>query len=398
MEKSNNRISIMVIILTAVLFFFMNVFTRKIGDDFYWENISGTSRRAQSIGDIFSSVYNYYMATEGTVITGCRVIAVFITQIFVMIGKQVFNVANAFAYIALILLMYYHITGSIKNINCFLYGAINIFIWYLVPAWGENFLWLTGSCFYVWPLIFILFFLIPLRNKSANPNYKLNIPLSLCCFFPGLLAGLTYENAAAGVFFILLAYFAVKIIRKDKIVLFEIAGTLGFLIGFILLLAAPGNFQRLNGYEIVRQYGFLRRTFVRFFVTTHIFFSRDGVLLTGLSIIMFLELLKHQKQKICIHSFLYVLAGIVCAYSMILSPVFMERAFFPVTIFLVIGFLNLFLQVEWPQILKRHLKLFTVLILLVFCASFLRAGVTIIKVYKGDQNYNVSEKHYGQEQ
>jgi len=179
--------------------------------------------------------------------------------------------------------------------------------------------------------------------------------------------------------------------------LFEITGALGFLIGFTLLLAAPGNYSRMNYYEIVQQYGFLKRTAIRFFVTTHIFFSRDGALLTGLSIIMFMELLIYQKKKICLHSFLYILAGIICTYSMILAPVFLERTFFPVTIFLIIGFLNLFLQIEWPQVLKRHLKVFAVLILLVFFASFLRAGVTIIRVYKGDQNYNVSEKHYGQE-
>jgi hypothetical protein len=393
--KSNKLIGILIIIGTAAIFFAMNVFTHKISDDFYWENISGTSQKVQSMGDIFQSIFGYYMATEGTSIKGGRVIAVFITQMFILIGKPFFNIANTFAYIVLILLMYYHIFGSIRKINWLFYGAINLFVWYFVPAWGENFLWLTGSCFSVWPIIIILFFLIPLRNKIVNPDYKLKLPLSILYFIPGLLAGISYENAAAGVFFALLAYFVIKIIRKEKIALFEIVGAAGFLIGFMILIAAPGNYSRLAGYEIVQQYGFFKRLIIRLFVTTHIFFSRNGALLTGLSVIFCLELLLYQKKKIFTFSYLYLLTGIVGAYSMILSPVFLERTFFPVPIFLIIGFLNLFRQIEWPQMFKRHLKIFAVIILLVFSASLLRAGVTIMRVYKGDENYNVSERHYG---
>jgi hypothetical protein len=291
--------------------------------------------------------------------------------------------------------MYYHINGSIKKINIFLFGAINISVWYLLPAWGENFLWLTGSCFYVWPTIIILFFLIPLRKKSVNQDYKLNIPLSLSYSVLGFFAGLSFENIAAGVFLFLLAYFIVKIIRKEKIALFEITGAIGFLIGFILLITAPGNYSRMAAYEIVRQHSLLRRLITRFFVTTHIFFSRGGALLTGFSIILCAELMLHQKKKISMVSFLYILAGIVSAYSMILSPVFLERVFFPVTIFLIIGFLNLFRQIELPQVFKRHKKLFAIVMLLLFSASLLRAGVTIIKVYEGDETYNSSSKYYG---
>jgi len=383
-----------IVIGTAAIFFAMNVFTPKMSDDFYWQFISGTSQRVQSISDIFRSIYGYYMATEGTDLTGGRIAAVFFTQFFVMFDKLYFNIINTFVYIALVLLMHFHITGSIKRINYFLWAAINLFIWYFVPSWGENFLWLTGSCFWVWPTVIVLFFLVPLRNKCANPEYNLNVPLSACYFFLGVLAGLTYENIAAGVFVVLAGYFIIKIIRKQKIALFEILGMTGFLAGFVLLIIAPGNFSRLQGYEVVQQYSFFRFVITRFFITTHFFLARDGFLLTGLSVILCLELLLHQKKKISAFSFLYILMGVGSSYSMILSPVFMERAFFPTSIFLIIGFLNLFLQVEWPQMLKKHLKLFTILILLVFSASLFRAGVAIMSVHRGDTN--VVGRHHGQ--
>ncbi|GMO65523.1 MAG: hypothetical protein Ta2A_13600 [Treponemataceae bacterium] len=384
------------VMATTLIFFLMNVFTPKIADDFYWENISGSQEKVESISDIFPSIYNYYMATDGTAITGCRVFAVFVTQLNVLLGKPLFNVANALVYTFLILLMYFHITGGIKNINIFLYGTINILIWYLLPSWGEDFLWLTGSCFYVWPIVVILLFLAPLRKKADNAAYNMTFPLSVFYLPLGILSGLSYENAGAAVFFLLIGYYVTKAIKKEKIIAFEILGTIGFLIGFILLMAAPGNYSRLNSYEIVQRYGFIARTAIRLFYTTQTFFGNHGALLTGISIILCIETFYHQKKAINYFSLLYLLAGIVSAYSMILSPIFMDRVFFPVTIFLIIATLNLFVQIEKPMIIRRNSKYIFALVLVLFSFSLFKAGIAIHKSYIGDKTLNVSEKHYGQ--
>jgi hypothetical protein len=201
-----------------------------------------------------------------------------------------------------------------------------------VVWWGENFLWLTGSCFYVWPII--LFFLVPLRKKILDKEYRINIPLSILYFILGLLAGLSYENAAAALFFLLIVYVVAKVLHKETFALFELLGLAGFLAGFIILITAPGNYARLDSYELVQKYGFFTRLLIRTFYTTSIFIQH-GLLLAGLSVIAGFELLVYQKKTVNIFSFLYLLAGIVGAYSMILSPVFIERVFFPITIFLI---------------------------------------------------------------
>jgi hypothetical protein len=365
-----------------------------MADDFIWEYISGTSQKVQSPSDIILSVYHYYMGEHEEGFRGGRIVPVILTQLFVIIGKPFFNVANVAAYIVLVLLMCFHITGG-KKMNLPLYGAVNIFLWYFIPSWGENFLWLTGSCFYVWPTIIILLFLVPLRKKSMDKEYRINTLLSILYFILGLLAGLSYENAAAAVFFLLLAYVAVKIAHKETFALFEILGMIGFLAGFIILLAAPGNYARLNSYELVQEYGFLTRLLIRFFYTTNIFI-KHGLLLAGFSVITGFELLIHQKRRINIFSSLYLLAGIMSAYSMVLSPVFIERVFFPVTVFLVMSFLSAFYQIDLPEMLKRNRKMFILLVLILFSFSLLKAGVAIVKIYKGDETYNVLEKHYGQ--
>jgi hypothetical protein len=372
----------------------MNVFTHRIADDFYWENISGTSQRVQSVSDIFSSIYNYYNAVGG--MAGGRIVGVFIAQLFLLVGKSYFNIANAFIYTLLILLIYFHIAGNIrlKNFNVLLYGAINLFVWYFVPAWGENFLWLSGSCINVCPVVIILLFFMPLRRKNDKPDYKPGVFGTLFYSFLGLLAGLSYENAAAGAFVFLLAYFIGKAIKKEKPALFEILGAAGFLIGFAILLVAPGNYARLHSYDITMQHGLMYRIAYGFVITTNIFF-KYAALLTGLSIVMGMELLIHQKEKIHLFSYLYLLTGIASAYSMIFSPVFIERTFFPVSIFGVISFLSLFRQIKLPQIMKRNAKPFIIVMLVCFSFSLVKAGIAIRKVYRGDKTVNVHEMHYG---
>ncbi|MDR0401332.1 MAG: DUF6056 family protein [Treponema sp.] len=394
MEKPDFRINAAFIILTLLVFLAMNILTPKMADDFIWEYISGTSQKVQSPADIMLSVYHYYTGEYESGFRGGRIVPVILTQLFVSLDKLFFNVANSIAYIVLILLMCFHITGE-RKINILLYGAVNIFLWYFVPSWGENFLWLTGSCFYVWPTIIILLFLVPLRKRSINKKYRINILFSILYCILGLIAGLTYENAAAAVFFLLLVYAAAKVMHKETFAPFEILGMIGFLAGFVILLAAPGNYARLNSYELIKEYGFFTRLLIRFLYTTNIFI-KYGLLLTGLSVIAGFELLIHQKRRINIFSFLYLVAGIISAYSMVLSPVFIERVFYPVTIFLVIALLNALCQIDPPEMLKRNRKMLLLLILALFSFSLLKAGVVIVKIYKGDETYNVLEKHYGQ--
>ncbi|MDR2020580.1 MAG: DUF6056 family protein [Treponema sp.] len=386
----------LVISVTITIFFLMNFFTIKITDDFCWEYISGTQEKVQSVFDIFPSIYNYYMGPNNTTggFHGGRIVAVFLTQFFVFLGKNIFNIANTIVYILFTLLMYFHITGTIKKINVFLYGAINIFAWYTVPAWGQNLLWLTGSCFYLWPLTIILFFLVPLHKKCRIHDYNINFFKSLLYLILGLLAGLSYENVAAAVFVLLFSYFIFKLKRKERPVLFEILGTIGFLTGFIILIVAPGNYERLNSYEIVYQYGFFKRVIIRFIPTTQRFFLNSGFLLTGFSSILGIEIFYHQKRTINLFSVLFLLAGITAAYSMLLSPVFSNRTFFPVSIFLIIALLSLFQQITFPEMILRNRKLFAIIMFIFFSFSVTRAGVAIVKSYRGDKNINVFETHY----
>jgi hypothetical protein len=355
-------------------------------DDFTYSLIFDTKEHVTSISDIIISQYNHYMSWGG------RSIALFFAQLFLSFGeKNIFNVVNTIVYVIFILLMQFHITGSLKKINPILFSTIAILLWFLLPAYGQNLLWLTGSCVYLWTTTFILLFLVPFRKKHDNPNFKLTLPLSILFFFPGILAGWSIENSGAAVLFLLIAYFTVKIVNKDKVALFEIVGCIGFLIGFFLLLSAPGNSIRINNnLELsgAGQDSFIIRLMTRFVLTTVNFIRHNGFLLTSLSVWFGYDIIFHQKRKLNLFTWFYFVAGLAGAYSMILSPFYPGRACFIFIVFLTITVLNLLPQLNWnlPEIIRRNIPILSMFIITLFSFSLIMASRDIAITYIQLQN------------
>jgi hypothetical protein len=373
-----NKFFIIGNIFFMLFFFILNVYTPLIADDYSY------SLGVHSIGDIFKYQYNLYLSWSG------RNVAHFIAQLWLLAGKSLFNIANTIVYCVFIFLVQFHITGSIKKPNPGLFLIINIFFWFFVPVWGQNFLWLIGSCNYLWTTTVILFFLVPFRKKQDDPDYKWNLPFSILFFLVGILAGWSNENSGSAILLLMIAYYVIKSVRKNKFALFEIFGTIGFLIGFSLLIAAPGNYVRT---EAIRQLGWgysndplLLMLIKRFVSVTIIFIKNHGLLFLLISLFFGFDLLCHQKRKLHIFSYFYFLAVLAGTYSMVLSPVFPDRAFLIVTVFSVITLGNILRQTEitMPAIFKRNIRnigFFAVLAVICLSASFLPSSRQIMAVY-----------------
>jgi hypothetical protein len=62
-----NKIKIffpIVLLLTFVISLIMNIYTPKIADDYYWDNILKTGQKVGLIKNILPSIYDYYMAND----------------------------------------------------------------------------------------------------------------------------------------------------------------------------------------------------------------------------------------------------------------------------------------------------------------------------------------------
>jgi hypothetical protein len=375
-----------------ILFFLLNCFTPLIADDYSY------SLGIYSVADIIDAQYNQWFSWGG------RCVAHFLAQFWLLLGKPFFNIANTFVYCLFVILTYFHITGTVHRFNVSLFLVINIFYWFFVPAWGQNFLWLDGSCNYLWTTTIVLFFLVPFRKKNTEKSYELNTPLSVFFFIISILAGWSNENTGAAVLFLLIALLAMKIVRKEKIALFEIMGGIGFLIGFALLIGAPGNYMRV---DVIKERGggysneaLIIMLIKRFDDVNFIFFKNHGVLVMAASLFSAFDLLYRQKRRLNLFSYFYALSALVSVYSMVLSPRFPDRAFLIVLVFALITLGNVLMQFELrvPALVKRNRVLIFCLLLPVFSSSILKASKNIMGIYIRWQNrieYITAEKDRG---
>ncbi|MCL2259849.1 MAG: DUF6056 family protein [Fibromonadales bacterium] len=351
----------------VIAFFILNVLTPLIADDYGYS-------LANSAFDAVKLAHDRYLDWDG------RLFGHFWTYFWLFTGKSIFNIANTIMYCLFVFLVQFHIIGKMKY-SPVLFLAINIFLWFFMPAWGQNFLWLSGSSVYLWTTVFILLFLIPFRKKYDDNNYNLNILLSILFLFLGIIAGCSSENAAAATLLLLIAYFAEKIVNKKNFSLFEFFGMAGFLIGFLLLILAPGNEVRQG---LLQHYGSEQFMILKRIVGVTLVFGKDlGFALIAACAILAFDLIYNKKHKLNMFSAFYVLAAVTGAYSMLLSPSFPPRSFFIVIVFAGIALGNILLQMEikLPEIIKRNSIAIAVCCLIGFSFSFLNSSRNIIGVY-----------------
>mgnify|MGYP003306778664 FL=1 len=117
---------------------------------------------------------------------------------------------------------------------------IHLGLYFLTPVFGQNCIWLIGSCNYLWTTVIILSFLLMYREKDKKKD---TVVLTLGMFLLGVIAGWTNENTAFGLIVVTaLSMFAYK--GKNKLPKYKIGGLVGTITGFVTMILAPGNYVR----------------------------------------------------------------------------------------------------------------------------------------------------------
>jgi hypothetical protein len=282
---------------------------------------------------------------------------------------------------------------------------INVALWFLVRVWGQIFLWLDGSCNYLWTTTLVLLFLVPFRKKSDDANYNLTSAQSIGFFGLSLLAGCSNENTGIAVLISLSGYFAIKIFRKERILLFEIVGFIGFLIGYSVLVFAPGNEARFVGEWVAASTSLFKNGSIdielliyRFYRVTLKFAYRGGLVLFIAFLVTGAYILT-RKQKIKIFTFFFLVAGFISAYSLVTVPPISDRAYFSMVVFLFITALNLLIQIKESISVSLLVKrLFWGSVCIIFAISFIYASKDIVNVYtkfKERADWIISQREKG---
>ncbi len=322
-------------------------------DEFAYSFIYGTNERVNSIFDIFKSQMNLYHQWTG------RNIVHFIVQFFLWIGKDFFNVFNSLMFILLIFLTYLFSKNEdeAKYPSSYTIILLLLFFWFGLPELGQTIFWVAGSVNYLWTTIFILVFLLPYKNLlDGKQTFKNNNLNCIIMAILGLISGWSQENTAVIVIFLISLSFIYFKLKKVVLPAWYFSGIVSLILGFIILISAPGNFVR-------SKMMYYNLTFGQQLINYVTSLLKVAYELKYIIIVLFLLFIVHlfsikqilQDQKDKRNFFLaviFALSGIISFFAMIVSPEFPLRAAFGGAVCFIISILIL-LNLGIPSKLRK---------------------------------------------
>ena len=389
---TKKQITIVIFSVIFIFMFVLNFLTPLIADDFSYS--FGADGRIKNLYDIYNKQVDHYFTWGG------RTVAHTIAQIFLLFPKIIFSIANTFAYVLLIYLIYRIARGKSED-KPILVIAINLLLWFVLPVFGQTCLWLIGSCNYLWTTDIILIFIL---KYMENKPTKRKILSMILMFLLGIIAGWTNENTAVGAIFIVVA--SLFFMKKSKVKLekWHISGAIGIVIGFILLIAAPGNYARnelfVDNTSVIVKWIYRAVNYSISFVDI----LKPLILFT----IILVTINIYYKKKIEKNVIVYLIAAVLTVYSMVLSPTFSERAWFGVIIYAIIADMYLLYNVDKLNRVYTYIIADVVLVFLtLYCSQYLNTALGIkelkstwnsridyIESEKANNNFNVKVERY----
>lgn len=220
-----------ILLFCSIFMFFMTTCSPLYLDDWHYCNIYPTHQHIESFSDVLKSQYAHYFGRNG------RLIPHLIVQTFDgLFDKSVFNFCNS-----LIFSFFLYISARFiaikKEYIIYVISLILFLILIGCQGFNEVFLWLSGSCNYLWSAVLaVLFFLVYFRPPATCCLSK-----GILLFLFGLIVGWTHEGLvlplACGI------VLDVALLRK-KTDSFKTYLITGFLFGTALVFFSPGTYSR----------------------------------------------------------------------------------------------------------------------------------------------------------
>jgi hypothetical protein len=364
-----------------------------LADDYNYSFNWANNKLVKNAGDIIDSQIYHYQHWAG------RIIGITLTQTMLYIGKDVFNVLNALVFILVVVLIYWHAHG--KCTLKFEPGPLILIsglIWLGTAAFGEVVLWLCGSCVYLWTMALILLFLLPYRltivsADSGDASIFANIGMGIL----GLAAGCTNENTALA----MLAAAACAVYycyRQKRLKAWMVYGLAGAVIGYFVLIAAPGNYQRIGVEkpditlfaQVVNSLSAMLRVMLsQWPIWLTLFFIYR--MLAGSIATNFENMAAPERREARLGLF-FIALSLFNNLVMVASPEFPPRAGFGSTVYLLIGAMIL---VKLPQVADRILaeksrrRIAGVICLIIVATAYLT-----LKEYRGLHHEFLERRQY----
>ena len=330
------HIKILSLVITAVtllsvftILFVFNTKTPLYKDDYsysYTFAVKENKFRISNLKELVDSQVNHYKVMNG------RIVPHTLAQAFLMLDKSIFNVINAAAFTLLVFLIYYLARGKSKSPAFLIAAFASLFL--LTPRFGESFLWLTGACNYLWGMLLILLYLVPvIRTDSVSPIF----PRAAGLILLGFLCCLTGENTASALIAMTVLFIVYLWVKNKRFNLPMFFGLIGNIIGFLVMLLAPGQSVRLSNNGGL---GDIKIWFDRIEPITEAFSEKllPLVIITVVCLVIS-AILKRDRAQIT-KTIIFFAGALISVYSMIISPYFPDRVWSGPTILMTLTALS----------------------------------------------------------
>ena len=231
-------------LLIFALMFALNYFMPLHRDDYDYSMVWHTGVHITTFPDVIDSLLRHYCEHGG------RMVSFFFLDTLLLAGKIPFDIANAFVFLLLVVLLTMHARRSAAFWQApGLLAAAFALTWLCIPHFAEVTVWKCGATVYLWSAMFGLLSLLPynIGLRELGEGHRLRRTWAvLPMFLLGILGGWSIENLAVTV--VMVAFGSALYARRCHAFLppWMVAGALGALTGLIGLVAAPGNYVRYD--------------------------------------------------------------------------------------------------------------------------------------------------------
>lgn len=241
--KTNRRLFGGILCAVFVCLWLMTAFTPLHTDDYtYLFDFSTKSEeRVDSLADLLPSAVAHYRMLNGRMVTH----ALF-AQPMLLLGKPVFNLANAGAFVVFLLGLYLLVRGE-KKWDWPLLLGLSASVFLFSPVFGIAVLWLDGSCNYLWGLTLIIYALLPFRHAVLEPDKAAPSPWAQGGYILlSLLAGNVSENMSLAMIGLMGLTILGLLWQKRRVSLYFFLMLTAAAAAYVFLICAPSVSQAIG--------------------------------------------------------------------------------------------------------------------------------------------------------
>ena len=372
MKKKENIAIIIVFSIVFFVVFVLNWLTPMLADDYTYTYIFWSQEKISNMKDVWYSMMRHYD------IWGGRIFSHGIVYTLSMLPGVVFDILNSAVFILLGYMVFKYINTNSK-LNAKMFILIYVVLFLNIPIFGQTSLWAIGSVNYLWTMVIMLMFLYPYYQYVINKKSGLDSKAGVLFALLGFAVGLCNENSSPATILCAILFMGYMIYKKIKIRYWMVLGVVSGIIGWLIMILAPGNAKRSAA---VRPGGFSIMHLKDCFMNCIRLLEGEMKYLLIAIIVMFVLAIKYKvdKEKIIIAA-IFLIAAMASNFAMTFNVAgYVTRAFIATAIYTTIAGFILFreLKEDWMNNIKIYIYAYMAM---VFILQFLYASDSIFTTY-----------------